>query len=162
MKTSAYLGNNIGKIPFTHFMTFRKYGNKSFRAAQNDIKEFFTQSSSILALNYNIERNQESHLHSHILLLAEDSVSLISDINSFVKPIRFENIPRTTLVKTLKSSADISTGVAYRDQWVKINGYNCTGKKMKLYVEPIINSFNAAEYSNKFNDYGLANGFLMR
>jgi hypothetical protein len=162
MKTSAYLGANIGKIPFTHFVTFKKYGNKSFKASQNVIEDFFEQSSSICILNYNIERNLESYLHSHILILAECYVALLYDINSFVKPIRFETITRTTMVKTLKSSTDISTGVVYKDQIVEINGYNYTSKKMNMYVEPIINSYNAAEYSNKFNDYGLGNGFLKR
>ena len=162
MKTSAYLGKNIGTLPFTHFSTLKRYGNKSSMKLESDIKNLFNNSPSLRILNFNTERGCDDTLHSHILLQSDIHEALIEDIKAFIKPYRIEEKPDRIICKMPKGPYEINTGVAFKDQWVNTTANIFTGKKMSLYVVKVVGTNNASQYSNKFNDYGLSNGFYIK
>lgn len=109
-------------------------------------------------MTYNIEKNNDNQLHIHILGKANNDINIIEEIKSFIKPVRMEQISRRQIIK-FKHNINIDS---FQDKWVIINGVNFSGKKYSLYLENIIQKYNAALYSNKFNDYGLANNYLKK
>lgn len=158
MKPSSYLGRNIGSLEFNKFITLKKFGNKSVKNAEILAKTFFDESMSIEQMAYNIERNEDNLLHIHILGNSGSDDDLIKEIKSFIKPIRIEHTCRRQIIKTKNNIK----GDTFQDKWVIINGFNYIGKKSNLYIEDIVEKFNTAFYSNKYNDYGLANGYLKK
>jgi ribosomal protein S6 len=158
MKPSAYLGRNIGSLDFTKFITLKKYGNKSVKNAELLAKSFFEESMSIKQMAYNIEKNDDNLLHIHILGSTSSDDNLLKEIKSFIKPIRIEQLTRKQIIKTEQKN----NVVGFKDKWVTIYGVNYIGKKTNLYIENIVEKYNTAYYSNKYNDYGLANGYLKK
>ncbi len=158
MKPSVYIGQNIGSLNFNKFITLKKYGNKSVINASKLAEAFFEESISMDEMSYNIERNDDNQLHIHILGKASNDINIIEEIKSFIKPVRMEQVSRRQIIKT-KHNINVDS---FQDKWVTINGVNFTGKKYSLYLENIIQKYNAAVYSNKYNDYGLANNYLKK
>lgn len=162
MKPSIFQANNVSKLQFSHFLTIKHYGSKSYEKSHMLVNNFFDCSPSIYMFQYNIERGEDKFLHTHVLAYASSGEELIRDIGSFVKLRKAVTTKRKVLVKSYMVTYNNKRVLPFLDQYLDISGVTYIGSKVSIYVESVVDASSAAYYSFKSNDYGLGTGFLFR
>lgn len=163
MKTSIYLGANVGKLDFSHFATYRLYGKKNINSYELEINTLFNEMRSVNKLNYSIEKGKDSPFyHAHLLFSTSDKTALEKSLTEFLKPVHISTSSKRVLVKVPKKATDIKTSVNYKDEWRIANCTEYTTKNSIFQMENLISSTNASIYSYKSSDYSTNNGFLKK
>ena len=164
MHTHAYLGTNIGKLPFNFYATLRIFGNYGVNKNEIAIEHLFKHIEPIVQLHYSIEKgNDKSYYHSHLLINApENRDVLYESLNAYIMPKKTKNDKRIAIAKLPKNYLLKNGEVPFQDEYFNLDSTKFTNNKMELYLEPIISSCNASIYSTKFNSYGLNNGYFQR
>jgi hypothetical protein len=163
MKSSIFLGNNVGSIAYKYFGTFKVYGLYNKRKMHSIISNLFDKISPMNEMNYNIEDYKNPLFqHVHIQFNTTDDDILHHGIVEYIKPEKIIEGIAEKLVKCKKDIRSINTGVEYEDKFLKTKYINYIGRKKELYIEHIINNVNASIYTHKQSDYGINNGYLKR
>jgi hypothetical protein len=163
MKTSVFLGENVGKVENNCFATYKLYEMKSITKTEKEIENLFKNINATKQLMYTIEHNRfDGLLHSHLLFKNEDYEGLDSDLKKYINPKRITKGTKYILAKIPKTEKDIVNDVKFKDIYVLSNFTNYIGSNSEIYLESAVYVANASIYAFKYCSYGLNNGYLIK
>ena len=149
MKTSTFIGKNIGKLDFTHLVTVKPYGR--FKHTDDSICELFSKVDSVQVLYGTKERIQssaDSDWHYHLLIKADEGFATEMIMSGRCR------VSSGTRIKVMKLVNTKST-VGFTDTYVEVEYVRINRNGLDIYIEPIHSIENISFYISKFTDYGI-------